>query len=96
MNKEELTVQRDVLINILTSELPVLRAKLGISQEEISNRIGISRQTYSLVESKKQKMTWVTFMALLAFFENNEGSTQLLKAIGFFKNSAFLDCLKYH
>jgi hypothetical protein len=40
-------------------------------------------------------MTWVTFMALLAFFENNEGTKQLLNAIGFFKNSAFSECLKY-
>ena len=69
MDKEELTVQREVLINILTSELPVLRAKMGISQEDISQRVGISRQTYSLIESKKQKMTWVTFMALLAFLK---------------------------
>jgi len=96
LDKEELTVQRDVLINILTSELPVLRAKMGISQEDISKRVGISRQTYSLIESKKQKMTWVTFMALLAFFENNEGTKQLLNAIGFFKNSAFSECLKYN
>ena len=95
MDTEELSVQRDVLINILTSELPVLRAKMGISQEDISKRVGISRQTYSLIESKKQKMTWVTFMALLAFFENNEGTKQLLTAIGFFKNSAFSECLKY-
>lgn len=95
MDLDEFSAHRDILINTLTSELPVLRAKLGISQEEISKRVGISRQTYSLVESKKQKMTWVTFMALLAFFENNEGSKQLLTTIGFFKNSAFFECLKY-
>ena len=87
--------QRDILLNIMTSELPVLRAKLGITQEEISRWIGISRQTYSLIESKKQKMTWVTFLALLAFFENNEGTKQLLTAIGFFKNSAFSEAVKY-
>lgn len=87
--------QRDILVNIMTSELPVLRAKLGITQEEISSWIGISRQTYSLIESKKQKMTWVTFLALLAFFENNEGTKQLLTVIGFFKNSAFSEAVKY-
>lgn len=95
LDKERLSIQRDVLVNMLTSELPVLRAKLGISQEDISMRIGISRQTYSLIESKKQKMTWVTFMALLAFFENNEGTKKLLTSIGFFKNSAFTECLIY-
>ena len=95
MDLEEVSANRDILIDILTSELPVLRAKMGISQEDISKRVGISRQTYSLIESKKQKMTWVTFMALLAFFENNEGTKQLLTAIGFFNNSAFSECLKF-
>jgi len=79
----------------MTDELPVLRAKLAISQDELAQRIGISRQTYSLIETKKQKMTWVTFMALLAFFENNEGTKQLLTAIGFFQNLAFSQCLLY-
>lgn len=38
-------LDKDKLIEILTDELPVLRAKIGISQGDISNIIGISRQT---------------------------------------------------
>ena len=79
---ELLNRDREVLIDILTSELPVLRARLGISQEDISKCVGISRQTYSLVEGKKQKMTWVTFMALLSFFEYNPPAKDLLEKIG--------------
>lgn len=93
--KDELSASREILIDLLTSELIVLRAKIGISQEELSKRIGISRQTYSLLEGKKQKMTWVTFMALLAFFQNNEGTRTLLETIGFFRLTAFSQCLKY-
>ena len=92
---EKLNKDREILIDILTSELPVLRARLGISQEDISKCVGISRQTYSLVESKKQKMTWVTFMALLSFFEHNPPSKDLLTKIGFYKNTAFNKCLLY-
>lgn len=95
LDKDELSASREVLIDLLTSELIVLRAKIGISQDELSRRIGISRQTYSLLEGKKQKMTWVTFMALLAFFENNEGTKSLMETIGFFKLTAFTQCLKY-
>jgi DNA-binding XRE family transcriptional regulator len=51
--------EQDRLIWLLTDELPVLRARLKISQDELSRRVGISRQTYSLIETKKQKMTWV-------------------------------------
>ena len=39
--------KREDVINILTEELPLLRAKLGISQENLCDIVGISRQTYS-------------------------------------------------
>ena len=58
-------LDRNKLIEILTDELPVLRAKLGISQDDISNIVGISRQTYSAIETKKRKMSWNTFLSLI-------------------------------
>ena len=86
---------RKRLIALLTNELSVLRAKIGISQEELAKRIGISRQTYSLIETKKQPMSWLTFMGLLAFFENNERSLSQLSAIGFFNEQDFIECIQY-
>lgn len=38
--------EKYALIEKLTPELPLLRAKAEISQEEIANIIGTSRQTY--------------------------------------------------
>lgn len=85
---------QDRLISILTDELPVLRARLRISQDELSRRIGISRQTYSLIETKKQKMTWITFMALIAFFENNAKTKAALIDIGLITDSSFKSLLE--
>ncbi len=48
-------IDKDQLIGILTEELPVLRAKVRLSQDDLSNIIGISRQTYSSIETKKTK-----------------------------------------
>lgn len=59
------------LIDALRNELPVLRARIGLSQETVADKIGISRQTYSSIETGKREMTWTTFMALVAFFQNN-------------------------
>jgi DNA-binding XRE family transcriptional regulator len=81
--------EQDRLIALLTDELPVLRARLKISQDELSRRIGISRQTYSLIETKKQKMTWVTFMAMIAFFENNKKTKEILQYVGLTSDDAF-------
>ena len=86
--------QQDRLIEKLTDELPVLRARLRISQDELSRRIGISRQTYSLIETKKQKMTWVTFMAMIAFFDNNARTKAVLKDIGLTTDTYFTNLLQ--
>lgn len=77
-------LDKNKLIEILTDELPVLRAKLGISQNDISNIVGISRQTYSAIETKKRKMSWNTFLSLILFYGYNEKTTNLVEAIGAF------------
>ena len=77
-------LDRNRLIEILTDELPVLRAKLGISQDDISSIVGISRQTYSAIETKKRKMSWNTFLSLILFYGFNEKTTNLVEAIGAF------------
>ena len=65
--------QKKTLIDNLTKNLPVFRAKLGINQAELAEKIGIARQTLTAIESGKRDMTWVTFVALtLLFLQNNE------------------------
>lgn len=71
-------IDKDALIDKLTDELPVLRAKLGISQDEISNIIGISRQTYSSIETKRRKMSWNTFLSIILYFGCNDGTARML------------------
>lgn len=82
-------LDKDKLIDLLIDELPVLRAKIGLSQEELSNIIGISRQTYSTFETGKRKMPWNTFLSILFVFSNNEKTAPILEACG-----AFPDMLK--
>lgn len=77
-------IDKERLIDILTEELPVFRAKIGLSQDDLSSIIGISRQTYSSIETKKRKMSWNTFLSLILVFENNEKTRGLLEAIGAF------------
>ncbi|MBD5525384.1 MAG: helix-turn-helix transcriptional regulator [Lachnospiraceae bacterium] len=51
--------------------MPVLRTKARISQEIVTEKIGVSRQTYSSIETGKREMSWTVFLALLAYFQNN-------------------------
>ena len=82
-------VNKEKLICILTEELPSLRAKIGATQEELSNIIGISRPTYSAIETRKRKMSWTVYLSLLMFFTQNEKTEPIIETIG-----AFPDDLK--
>lgn len=71
-------LNKDELIKRLTNELPVLRAKIGVSQDELSNIIGISRQTYSAIETGKRQMSWNTFLSLVLVFGCNEKTSSMI------------------
>lgn len=81
MESNKISEIKGSLVEILRNELPVLRAKARISQEEIAEKIGISRQTYSSIETGKREMSWTTFLALMAFFQNNDSTRQMINSI---------------
>ena len=81
---ENKTLNKENLLKIMTDNLPALRAKLGLSQEEVSNLIGISRQTYCAIETQKRKMSWNNFISLLFLFWYNEKTKVLVSAIDVF------------
>lgn len=72
---------RKDLIRKLANDLPVLRARLGVSQADIAEKIGVSRQTYNSIETQKREMNWTIFVALVAIFQNNEKTKQLLDCL---------------
>jgi len=82
MNRELDSNRKEQLIEILTNELKVLRAKVQISQQELSDRLGISRQTYVAIENKSQKMAWNNFLALLLIFKSNDDTAKIIDWIG--------------
>ena len=67
--------------NLLSENLPVLRAKLGITQEDLANRIGISRNMLALIETEKKEMSWVTFVALSLLFLKNENTAAIFRSL---------------
>lgn len=49
--------QRNALINNMAENLPVLRKKLGMTQDELAGMVGVSRSTLASIEGKKRNMT---------------------------------------
>ncbi|BDZ84306.1 hypothetical protein Lac2_24400 [Claveliimonas bilis] len=81
MNNNVKEQEKIDLMMTLAVELPVLRARLGISQENMAQNIGVSRQTYGGIENGTRKMTWTIFMALIAVLDLDESTSVMLDQI---------------
>ena len=75
---------RELLIERMVENLPVLRRKLKLSQETLAQIIGSSRYTVMLIETKKRKLTGNTFLSLVLLFDKNEDTAVLLRALGIY------------
>ena len=73
--------ERDKYINALNEDLAVLRVKSGVSQAELANIIGVSRQTYSAIENGRKKMMWPTYLTLIYFYDSLVSTRELLRSL---------------
>ena len=80
MSNNEVQAYKETLMEALTETLPVLRASIGISQDELAKYIGVSRQTYCAMGQKKRMMSWNTFLSLVLFFYANDNSRKVLES----------------
>ena len=71
-------------LQAMAENLPVLRAKLGLTQSELADIIGVSRQTIATAETGAREMSWSTFISLLFLFRHNEPTNALLPILGIF------------
>jgi len=71
-------------IKRLAAQLVALRAKVGISQEDIARIIGISRQTYSGIENGRKDMTWSVYVALIFFFDSNDLTHEMIRSLNIY------------
>lgn len=79
-------INKKGLMEKLASELPTLRAKMGVSQAELGELIGVSRQTYSMIETQKKEMGWSVYLSLVFVFSLNATTASLLEFCGVFPN----------
>lgn len=69
---------KNLSMEILQDNLSALRARADITQEELANILGISRQTYNAIECKKKQMSWNVFMSAIFFFHEVKTTSEML------------------
>lgn len=78
-------------IDRLLPHLAALRARAGLSQDELSGLIGVSRQTYCLTESGARTLSWNTYLSIVMFFDYNCKTHDILRGIGAFPEDLFYE-----
>lgn len=78
---EQNNIDRSELIKNMTDNLPMLRKRVGLTQEELAQKIGVSRGTIAAIENKRREMTWNTFLSLMLLFIKNENTNKLLNVL---------------
>jgi len=81
---EPLGIDRKHYTRAMASNLPMLRAKIGVSQEELAKLIGVTRQTISATENKTRELSWPHFLSMLFVFTQNPETRDLLSVLGIY------------
>jgi len=77
----ELTLaQKEKMTGEFISCLPMLRARLRMTQEELAKKVGTTRQTIIAIENGKRKLTWSMFLSMLFIFYMNPATRPYLIA----------------
>lgn len=82
--KELLSQHKKMYISRLSDELPMLRAKAGVTQAELANLIGISRQTYCAMETGVKEMSWSTYLSLIFIYDSMPSTSQIIRKLGIY------------
>ena len=73
-DQEKITDAQKEMTDVLTKTLPHFREKLGISQQALGEKIGVSRQTVSSIERGEYQMGWNLFLSIIYFLKVNSGA----------------------
>ena len=88
-----MNINKEKLIENMTDNLVMLRSRLGYTQEELADKIGLSRSTIFAIENKRNNMTWTVFLALMLVFSKHEETNKLLNVLEIYTDE-FNDFIK--
>lgn len=77
MNEELMQKYRTAL----AENLPMLRTKLKMTQEDLAKILNISRHTIIGIENRNRSMTWTTYLALIYIFQKNSETEKLIEIL---------------
>jgi len=83
-SSSSIEIDRHQYLGAMAENLSLLRNKLELTQAELADLIGVSRQTIATAETGVREMSWSTFLSLLFLFRHNNQTNILLPVLGIF------------
>lgn len=59
------SIEKKALLQKFATEIPAIRKALSMSQSELGNKVGVSRQSISSIERGIVPLTWDTLLAIM-------------------------------
>lgn len=84
MNSKLSSEMKEACIENMTKNLCMLRTLLHLSQAELADLIGVSRQTIVYIENRTRKLSYGCFLSLMFVFTQNKETNSLLKILGIY------------
>ena len=81
-------------IEIICVNLPALRGMMNITQQQMAEQIGTSRQGIINYEHQEKKLTRSMLIAIVTYFSLRGRSAAYLKTLGLYKN-AYINSLGF-
>ena len=75
---------QDEFISQMVKNLPVLRVAIGLTQEQLGTKLGVSRQTIVAIENQKSPLTWSLYLAMVCVFSQYDETKVLLDKLDLF------------
>ena len=71
----------------LIKNLPVLRATINMTQAQLAEKVGVSRQTIVAIETRKRLMSLTLYLAIVCVFQNHDDSKKMIGNLSLFDES---------
>lgn len=78
MKKRETIAMQNEYIDMLINNMPVLRVATRMTQAQLAEKVGVSRQTIASIETRKRPMPWTLYLAVVFVFQQHEESAILI------------------
>ncbi|MBR4404624.1 MAG: helix-turn-helix transcriptional regulator, partial [Clostridiales bacterium] len=65
-------MKREEFIKTVSSKLKLIRTEYGITQEAMSEMLGISKKTLVETEKGRRELSWTEVIAVVTVFEKSE------------------------